>query len=55
MTIKRISLDLSSRTRFQAELPCGANRLRIAMSVNQSGAGYLGAFSREITWRRACS
>ena len=54
VTIKRISLDLSSRTRFQAELPCGANRLRIAMSVNQSGAGYLGAFSREITWRRAC-
>ena len=54
VTIKRVSLDLSSRTRFEATLPCGANRLRIAMSVNQSGAGYLGAFSREITWRRAC-
>ena len=54
VTIKRVSLDLNSRARFQATLPCGANRLRIAMSVNQSGAGYLGAFSREITWRRAC-
>ena len=54
VTIKRISLDLNSRARFQATLPCGANRLRIAMSVNQAGAGYLGAFSREITWRRAC-
>ena len=54
VTIKRISLDLNSRARFQATLPCGPNRLRIAMSVNQSGAGYLGAFSREITWRHAC-
>lgn len=54
VTIKRVFLDLNSRTRFQATLPCGPNRLRIAMSVNQAGAGYLGAFSREITWRRAC-
>ncbi len=34
--------------------PVGRTVLRIAMSVNQSGAGYLGAFSRETTWRRAC-
>ena len=54
VTIKRVFLDLNSRARFQATLPCGANRLRIAMSVNQAGAGYLGAFSRETTWRRAC-
>ncbi|HEY8104371.1 MAG TPA: cupredoxin domain-containing protein [Gaiellaceae bacterium] len=52
VTIKRVSLDLNSRARFNAVLPLGANRLRIAMSVNQAGAGYLGAFSREITWRR---
>ena len=54
VTIKRVSLDLTSRARFEATLPCGSNRLRIAMSVNQAGAGYLGAFSREITYRRAC-
>ena len=54
VTIKRISLDLSSRARFRAPLPCGPSRLRIAMSVNQAGAGYLAAFSREITYRRAC-
>ena len=54
VTIKRVSLDLSSRSRFEAKLPCGPNRLRIAMSVNQAGAGYLGAFSREISYRRAC-
>jgi plastocyanin len=52
VTIKRVSLDLNSRARFNAVLPLGPNRLRIAMSVNQAGAGYLGAFSREIVWRR---
>ena len=54
VTIKRVSLDLNSRVRFESTLPCGPNRLRIAMSVNQAGAGYLGAFSREISYRRAC-
>lgn len=52
VTIKRVSLGLDSRARFQATLPLGVSRLRIAMSVNQAGVGYLGAFSREITWRR---
>jgi plastocyanin len=51
VTIKRVQLDASSRVRFQAALPVGANRLRIAMSVNQAGAGYLAGFSREIVWR----
>jgi hypothetical protein len=54
VTIKRVSLDLNSRVRFESKLPCGPSRLRIAMSVNQAGAGYLGAFSREISYRRAC-
>jgi len=40
--------------RTLAALPCGTSRLRIAMSVNQAGAGYLGAFSREISYRRGC-
>ena len=33
-------------------LPVGTSRLRIALSVNQAGAGYLAAFSREITYRK---
>ena len=53
VTIKRVSLDLNSRARFEAVLPAGPNRLRIAMSVNQAGAGYLAAFSREIVYRKA--
>jgi plastocyanin len=53
VTIKRVSLDLNSRARFEAPtLPIGTNRLRIALSVNQAGAGYLAAFSREITYRK---
>ena len=51
VTIKRVTLDANSRVRFQAALPVGANRLRIAMSVNQAGAGYLAGFSREIIYR----
>ena len=53
VTIKRVTLDLNSRARFKAALPIGANRLRIAMSVNQAGAGYLAGFSHEIVYRRA--
>jgi plastocyanin len=53
VTIKRVTLDLDSRARFEAVLPKGTSRLRIAMSVNQAGAGYLAAFSREISYRRA--
>ncbi len=52
VTIKRVLLDLDSRARFEAPLPAGSNRLRIAMSVNQAGAGYLAGFSREIVYRR---
>ena len=52
VTIRRVSLDLSSRARFGAVLPLGVSRLRIAMSVNQAGVGYLAGFSREITYRR---
>ena len=53
VTIKRVSLDLNSRARFEAPmLPIGTSRLRIALSVNQAGAGYLAAFSREITYRK---
>jgi plastocyanin len=52
VTIKRVTLDLNSRIRFHSPLPIGSHRLRIAMSVNQAGAGYLAGFSREIVYRR---
>lgn len=52
VTIKVVPLDLNSRAQFRAALPIGSHRLRMAMSVNQAGVGYLAAFSREITYRR---
>lgn len=52
VTLKRVTLNSYSAQRFKLTLPNGLNRLRIAMSVNQAGAGYLGAFSKTITWRK---
>ena len=53
ITIKRIRLNVRSAKLFRATLPRGTSRLRIAMSVNQAGAGYLAGFSRTIVVRRA--
>lgn len=52
VTLKQVTLDQLSRARFEVPLPAGPNRLRIAMSVNQAGVGYLAGFSREITYTR---
>lgn len=54
VTLRKVTLNSSGAQRFKVKLPKGLNQLRIAMSINQAGAGYLGAFSREITYRRAC-
>jgi len=53
ITIKRVRLNARSGKVFRATLPRGTSRLRIAMSVNQAGAGYLAGFSRTIVVRRA--
>jgi hypothetical protein len=59
VTIKRLRLNNRSAAlfrpvTFRAALPRGkASTLRIAISVNQAGAGYLGGFSRTIVFRRA--
>ena len=53
MTLKRLPLNTSSAAIFRAALPQGASTLRIAISVNQAGAGYLGGTSRTILYQRA--
>jgi phosphodiesterase/alkaline phosphatase D-like protein len=58
VTIKRVRLNARSAAllrpmSFRAALPRGASTLRIAMSVNQAGVGYLGGFSRTIVFRRS--
>jgi hypothetical protein len=52
-TVKRVRLSSRSAALFRATLPRGSSTLRIAMSVNQAGGGYLGGFSRTIVYRRA--
>ena len=49
VTIKRVRLGIRSRAEFRATLPKGSSTLRIAFSVNQAGAGYLGGASRPLT------
>ena len=49
VTIKRVRLGVRSRAEFRATLPKGSSTLRIAFSVNQAGAGYLGGSSRSLT------
>jgi hypothetical protein len=50
VTMKRIRLGGNSGAIFKAGLPKGSSSLRIAFSVNQAGAGYLGGTSRTITY-----
>jgi plastocyanin len=51
VTLKKVKLNSSGAQRFKVTLPKGLNRLRLAMSVNQAGAGYAGGFSKTILWR----
>ena len=54
VTIKRAQLNRRSSAVFRVTaIPRGRSTLRIAMSVNQAGAGYLAGFSRAIVYRRA--
>lgn len=50
VTVRKVQLGPGSRTRFRLALPSGISRLRIAMSVNQAGVGYLAGFSKEVRW-----
>jgi len=52
VTLKRVQLNRDSLARFSLTLPKGLNKLRLTMSVNQAGAGYLGVIGPTITWRQ---
>jgi hypothetical protein len=52
-TLARAKLNAKSSAVFSTKvLPKGTSLIRVAMSVNQAGAGYLGAFSRTATYHR---
>jgi hypothetical protein len=51
-TIRRARLGSRSRAQLHVVLPRGRSKIRIALSVNQAGAGFLGGVSRAITVKR---
>jgi len=53
VTLKRVKLGSTSAAIFKATLPKGTSNLRLAFSVNQAGAGYLGSVSRTIVFHKA--
>jgi plastocyanin len=52
VTLRKVQLDRRSAARVVVSLPKGVNHLRVTMSVNQAGAGFLGAISAPIVWRQ---
>jgi hypothetical protein len=53
VTIGKRSLNRRSETVFPAVLlPGGTNTLRVVMSVNQAGSGFLGAIGRSFVYQR---
>jgi hypothetical protein len=52
VTVKRVRLGRRSGAIFRVQLRRGTSRLRIVMSVNQAGRGYLAGISRTVVYRR---
>jgi hypothetical protein len=52
VTVKRVRLRRGSAATFRVRLRRGRSRLRVVMSVNQAGPGYLAGISRTIVYRR---
>jgi plastocyanin len=52
VTVKKVKLGSKSGRIFRMTVPKGTSRYRVAMSVNQAGAGYLAGYSPTITVRR---
>jgi plastocyanin len=45
VAVKKVRLNFSSAARFRAKLPHGKSRLRVFMTVNQAGPGYLASWT----------
>jgi hypothetical protein len=51
VTLQKVILNSRSSARIAYPLPKGTSRLRLTMSVNQAGAGFLGAIGPTVIWR----
>jgi plastocyanin len=52
VTLKKVILNSRSSAKVIVKLPKGLNQLRVAMSVNQAGPGFLGGMSPTVKWRQ---
>jgi plastocyanin len=52
VTLVKPQLNTKSSARVSLTLPKGVSKLRVTMSVNQAGAGFLGVIGPTITFRR---
>jgi plastocyanin len=52
VTVKRVRLSATSSATFKVTLPRGTSSVRVAMSVNQAGTGYLAGLSRTLAVSR---
>jgi plastocyanin len=52
VTLKKVILNSRSSAKVLYKLPKGLNQLRVTMSVNQAGAGFLGAISPTVRWHQ---
>ncbi len=52
VTLAKPQLNTKSSARVTFTLPKGVSKLRVTMSVNQAGAGFLGVIGPTITYRR---
>jgi plastocyanin len=52
VTLKKVILNSKSSAKVLHKLPKGLNQLRVTMSVNQAGAGFLGAISPTVKYRQ---
>jgi plastocyanin len=52
VTLRKVLLNSKSSAKVLYKLPKGLNQLRVTMSVNQAGAGFLGAISPTVRWHQ---
>ena len=54
VTLKKVILNSKSSAKviLNPKLPKGLNQLRLTMSVNQAGAGFLGAISPTVKYQQ---
>lgn len=53
VTLKKVMLNRLSAGRIVLTLPKGVSQLRLAMSVNEAGPGFLGVITKPLVWRQA--